>query len=129
MPRLNFVVRVAVCFLFVFLPLHTLDQWFYDHFFRLRGALSQPSPFILVRVNDAKLYQVFGSQSGSFPREEFSFEPKVHSIWYQDFYESLLRQIQLDEPRLIILGSFYEWIDKRKTPQLPYPNLLYAAVL
>lgn len=128
MPRLNFLVRIAVCFLFIFLPLQTLDQWFYDHFFRLRGRVSQPHNFVLVRINDGQLHQAFGHRN-IHPHEEFSFEPKVHAVWYQDFYGPLLDKIQAQKPKLVIFTSFYEWIDHRKVPQANYPNLLYAGAL
>src|SRR5687768_13801144 len=127
MPRLNFLVRVAVCFLFIFLPLHTLDQWFYDHFFRLRGTTRKPTPFILVRVNDAKLYQAFGPARGR--TEELTAEPKTHSLWYSEFYGQLLRTIQDQKPLLVIFTSFFEGIDRKGQPPPGADNLLFAAVL
>lgn len=129
MPRLNFLARVAVCFLFIFLPLHTLDQWFYDHFFRLRGTISRTSNIVLVKVNDTKLHQTFSAHTAAFSDGEYSIEPKTHSIWYQEFYEKLLSQIQADKPRLVIFSSFYEWIDRKSQPPLPYDNLLFSALL
>ncbi len=126
MPRLNFLVRIVVCFFFIFLPLQTLDQWFYDHFFRLRGRLTKPHSYILVRINDGQLHQAFGHQQAD---DGFSFEPKVHSIWYQNFYGPLLAKIQAQKPKLVVFTSFYEWIDHRHTPQVQGPNLLFAAAL
>lgn len=129
MPRINFIVRVAVCFLFIFLPLQTLDQWFYDHFFRLRGSIKRPTNIVLVRVNDNRVLQAFAQKAHPFPSDDLSFEPRAHTLWFQRFYEPLVKAIQAQQPRLIAFTTYYEWIDERRRPRLPGPAPLFAAVL
>lgn len=129
MPRLNFVVRVAVCFLFIFLPLHTLDQWFYDHFFTLRGKQNRPTSFILIRVNDAKLYPPLLRGTLRYSDSLATLEPKQHAIWFRDFYDGLIQRIERDQPQLIIFTSFYDATEAGKPPTPPPPNVIFAAAL
>ena len=129
MPKVNFAVRVAICSLFIFLPLHTLDQWFYDHYFTLRGAQNRPTPFILIPVNDAKLYPMVGKANLHYSSDEFMLDSKQHAIWYRDFYDTLVQEIERDQPQLIIFTSFFKATEAGKPP-MPLPsNVLFAAAL
>jgi len=127
MPKLNFLVRAAVCFLLIFLPLNTLDQWFYDHFFRLRGTQHHATSFILIHVNDAKLYQEF-SQGLTRAADPFGLESR--SIWYSNYYQQLLEQVETDRPRLVVFTSYYEKIEGMgPLPGKAYSNLVFAGAL
>jgi two-component system, OmpR family, phosphate regulon sensor histidine kinase PhoR len=126
MLKLNLTVRVAICFLFVFLPLQNMDQWFYDQYFKLRGKRKQPTPFVLVRVNENKLSSLGGDLSPDVPPGSPAPSPFV---WNSRFYDRLLKKIQSQEPRLIIFTSFYDWVDNPKSKALTYPNVIVSAYL
>jgi two-component system phosphate regulon sensor histidine kinase PhoR len=127
MRKLNILVRLAVCFLFVFLPLHSLDQWFYDHFFTLRGTHQRIPQVVLVTIDDAKLSQR-GPQEKKMLRPREIAKPKGHAVWYSDFYGPLLERIETDSPRLIAFASFFDHVEGK--PALgKFPNLLFSAVL
>lgn len=129
MPKLNFLVRGIVCYLFVFLPLASMDQWFYDHFFRLRGAVQKPTKFVLVRINDSKLYPELPQGNPFLTEEDFAFKSRPLVIWNTKFYNALLSRIEADEPALIVFTSYYEWVDKLARPTLQFPNLLFSAMV
>ncbi len=98
MPRLNYPLRLLLCFLSIFLPLSSLDLWFYDHLFQIRGQLDNATSIILVRVNENQLN-----------------------------YPSLIQSIQLDHPELIVFCSFFDAHEAFDTSGLPYDNILYSA--
>jgi two-component system, OmpR family, phosphate regulon sensor histidine kinase PhoR len=135
MSVLSILIRAALCLIFVFLPLQQMDQWFYDHFFRLRGTRHESSPFVLVRVSDAKLLQLMESDDVLKRKDEFRVEHTLHSVWFQHFYESLLTKILADKPKLVIFTSFFEWIEPISHPSretvgiLNQPNILFSSVV
>ena len=129
MPKLNFLVRGALCFLFVFLTLSSMDQWFYDHFFQLRGPLRRPTQLMLVRINEAKLYPNLPQGNPLLSEEEFAFRSRPLVIWNTKFYNSLLHRIEADTPKLIVFTSYYEWVDRLAKPELPFPNLLFSSIM
>jgi two-component system, OmpR family, phosphate regulon sensor histidine kinase PhoR len=129
MPKINFGIRGAICLLFVFLPLHSLDQWFFDQFFRLRGANRRPTQFLLVRVNDAKLYPYFARDNEAFPWEALQFSPKTHAVWHAGFYEELSKRILDQNPRLLVFAPYYQWVDRRASTQLDPQKVLFASAL
>lgn len=55
MPKLSLLVRVSFCFLFLFLPLENMDEWFYDRYFSIRGPQLSSTSLVLVHVDDAKV--------------------------------------------------------------------------
>src|SRR5687768_11139857 len=114
MPKLSLAVRIALATLLIFLPLQGMDQWFYDHLFRLAGRESRPTPFVLIRVSDKKIFQLLESEQGLFPKDEISIERSSHPVWHQAFYETLLEKIQGTGPQLVVFTSFYEWLAQRK---------------
>ncbi len=129
MPKVNFGIRGAICLLFVFLPLHSLDQWFYDQFFRLRGATHRPTQFLLVRVNDAKLYPYFSRDNGAFPSEALQFSPRTHAVWNAEFYNELARRILAQNPRLMVFSPYYQWEDQKVAAHFDPDRVLFASAL
>jgi two-component system, OmpR family, phosphate regulon sensor histidine kinase PhoR len=131
MRKLNILVRLAVCFLFVFLPLHSLDQWFYDHLFSLRGRHHRTPQLLLVSVNDAKLSMVPGIEKNASLKIDLGRESArrvSHSVWYSHFYSPLLARIEADNPKMIVLASYYGSVDG--TPNFgSYKDLLFSAFL
>src|SRR5262249_40979614 len=127
MRRLNIVVRLAVCFLFVFLPLHSLDQWFYDQFFNLRGSLRRTSPLVFFTVNDAKLSQNTVLEKKMSPHHSSNHKLNKHT-WFGDLYAPLIAHIEKDNPRLVLLSSYFDQVEG-PTQLGPYKNLLFSAVL
>lgn len=127
MPKVNFGIRGAICLLFVFLPLNSLDQWFYDQFFRLRGANHRPTPFLLVRVNEAKLNPYFDPRP--LPREETQFSSKTHAVWHGRFYEELTRRLLSYNPRVVAFTPYFQWVDRKPSPALDPSKLIFASAL
>lgn len=129
MPKLNLIVRTTLCLLFVFLPLESMDEWFYDHFFRLRGTLRKTSDLVLVRVSDAKLQQLL-SKSTLVPEDgDFSIERAHSSVWHRHFYETVLDKIEADSPKLVIFTSFFESVDTRTPLRSKYSNIILSSAL
>jgi len=129
MLKIHVVVRIAVCFLFVFLPLQSMDEWFYDRFFKLRGYHKDPTPFVLIRVNNANLSESLAKEYFHYPKDEPPPGSKGSYIWHHRFYESLIRNIEADSPRLIVFTSFYDSIDDNSVTKIPYPNVILSAYL
>ncbi len=129
MPKVNFGIRGAICLLFVFLPLHSLDQWFYDHFFQLRGATQRPTQFLLVRVNDAKLYPYFARNNGAFPNQAIQFSPRTHAVWQAGFYQQLADRILSQKPSLMVFTPYFQWVDQPEVAQFDPQKVLFASAL
>ncbi len=129
MRSLNFAIRAAICTLFIFLPLQSMDQWFYDHFFRLRGQIKRPNDIVLVRVNDAKLFQLLNQEQIHFPKDEFAIEHSHHSIWHKHFYETILDKIEGDSPKAVVFTSFFEWVDNRAPTKFKYKNVIFSSTI
>lgn len=127
MPKLSLVVRGAICLLFIFLPLHALDQWFYDQFFRLRGTRHKTSPFIIVQVDDAQLYSLMEQRKFYFSRDGMVFAPKTHAIWYRQFYENIVEKIQAGSPKIVVFTSFFNWLSSQKEPTFNEQKVLFSA--
>ena len=87
MPKVHVIVRIAVCLLFVFLPLQSMDEWFYDRFFRLRGVQEHSTPFVLIRVNNANLARSLERESFFYPREEPEPGTRAYTVWQHKFYD------------------------------------------
>src|SRR5690606_26435395 len=103
MYKLNVLIRVTLCFLFVFLPLQSMDEWFFDRFFSIRGELNRPpSDIVLVEVNDAGFVSFSEGFQSTVPEHSHFLESKSHTVWYRAFYEKLLTLIQSQAPRAIV---------------------------
>ena len=111
MPKLTLVARIAICLLLGFLPLTSLDRWFYDQIFRLRGRQLQKTDYLLVRVNDAKLYPLIENAS-PLVQESLLFSPKTHALWVGEFYQTLLERVSSGNPKLIAFTTFFRVIDE-----------------
>jgi two-component system, OmpR family, phosphate regulon sensor histidine kinase PhoR len=130
MLKIHIVIRIAMCFLFVFLPLRNMDEWFYDRFFRVRGPQRHPpSSLVLVRVNNANLSQ--SVERENFP--DLTFETvsllKSSNLWHARFYQPLLDRIERDKPRLVIFTTFFEGVDDPKHTSMPFDNVIFSAIL
>lgn len=114
MPHLSLLIRAAICFVFVFLPLQNLDQWFYDRLFRLRGARHRPTSFVLVQTS------LTDQTEGGYA-----------NIWPSRDYRNLLEKIEADHPKLIVFASYFDRVppghDSRSTDR--QPDLIFSASL
>lgn len=129
MPRLNFVIRALICTLLLFLPLQSMDKWFYDHFFRLRGKNRAPSNIALVRVSDAKFTQLLQNADSKFSKEDFSIEHSRYSVWHRQFYETVLDKIEGDGPAAVAFTQFFEWTDGKPTSVSKHPNVFFSSLV
>lgn len=120
MFRLNFLARVAVCFLFVFLPLQHMDQWFYDRFFRIRGHSRRPTQIVLVRVADHKLVPTISPHAVKSTKLPYA-------VWYSAFYETLLQKLKQAHPKLIVMASYYE--TKEGPSKANHTGILFSSLL
>ena len=126
-PRLNLALRTLVCFLLIWIPFQSLDQWFFDRFFKVRGKLFKPTTLTLVHVNPYN-----DSESTIDPKitdphpREFS---RDHNIWNDNYFRQLIAKIRSDNPRLIVIGSYYDFV--RYQPELDWDtsDLVFSAVL
>ncbi len=109
MLRLSLIVRALICFSCVFLPLHNLDRWFYDHLFRLRGSQYKSTNIILININETKLISQLQNQQIELRPENQAFSPKTHTLWNKAFYENLLKIIADQKPKLIVFTTFFNW--------------------
>lgn len=122
--------RIAVCFLFVFLPLHSLDEWFYDQYFKIRGFKQIPTELILAPVNDVKLLRFQGKENPGSPGVQQSWDLRTRSsVWYHDFYGALLKRITAQKPKLIVFTTFFDQVDDPKRASLNFPNVVFSAIL
>lgn len=128
MPRLNFVIRALICTLFVFLPLQSMDKWFYDHFFRLRGKNRQMTNIVLVRVSDAKFAQLLNHEKTSSLPEEIVEQPR-HSIWHHRFYETVLDKIEGDSPKAVVFTQYFEWTEPKNISAPKYENVFFSSTI
>jgi len=102
----------------IFIPLGNLDQWLYDQFFKLRGTQNNDTSIVLVRVSDAKLYQLSQKDSHSLPLKALAIEQGNLSIYLNSFYSDLIKKLSQTQPRLIVFTQFFDWIDLN-TPSRP----------
>lgn len=130
MLKVHVAVRIAVCFLFVFLPLQSMDEWFYDRFFQLRGYYhEQPSPFVLIRINPTTLSLSPHREKYHFPNSDALPSRRNQNIWHQEFYESLLDTIEQKKPQLIVFTTYFDGVDHPNMSYRPPANVLFSAYL
>lgn len=126
-PRLNLALRTLVCFLLIWIPFQSLDQWFFDRFFKVRGKLFKPTTLTLVQVNPYN-----DSESTIDPKitdphpSEFS---KDHNIWNDNYFRQLITKIRSDNPRLIVVGSYYDFVRYQPEVEWNTSDLVFSAVL
>jgi len=102
-----------------------MDQWFYDHFFRLRGTQQFDTPFILVRVNEAKLYPLLPMAQ----KERLHTDQYPMGVFHQHFYEKLVEMIAAQDPKLIIFTAYHHIPPEITRLTEKFPNLIVAAGL
>jgi len=130
MLKVHVAVRIAVCFLFIFLPLQSMDEWFYDRFFQLRGYYhEQPTQFVLIRINPTNLTLSPHREKYHFPATDALPSRRNQNIWYQQFYENLLGQIGKGNPELIVFTTYFDGTDHPDLRYTPPPNVLFSAYL
>lgn len=130
MLKVHVAVRIAVCFLFIFLPLQSMDEWFYDRFFQLRGYYHEhPTPFVLIRVNSASLLASSQREKYHFPLADALASRRNQNFWYPQFYEKLLDQIEKDKPDLVVFTTYFDGVNPPKAKYTPPPNVLFSAYL
>jgi two-component system, OmpR family, phosphate regulon sensor histidine kinase PhoR len=128
MLKIHIGLRIAVCFLFVFLPLQSMDEWFYDRFFQLRGYYHEsPTPFVLIRLNNASLSPP-APDIFQFPLDIHPAQ-KARANWYRAVDERLLERVEQDKPRLVVFTSFFDGVENPEQ-LVPRPsNVIYSAYL
>lgn len=127
MPKIHVVVRIAVCFLFIFVPLNSMDEWFYDRFFRVHGYHEAPANFVLIRVNNANLSHSVQKENFHYPKDELVPGSRSHTMWHQDFYDTLLTRIQADEPKIIAFTSYFDSVDAPPKAKVRGNNVIFSA--
>jgi signal transduction histidine kinase len=128
--KVNLAVRIAACAALVFIPLQGIDQWFYDKFFRFRVPRTAPSEIVIVRVDDAHIPELLAKADSRFSGERLSFNPAGYAIWYDSYYRELVRRIQTHRPRLVIFGTYYDWVHvDADSPTEPISGVLFSATL
>lgn len=121
--KFNLILRFLVCASLIFIPLGNLDEWLYDQLFRLRGKQQTDTSIVLVRVSDAKIYQLLQKDKDTFPLKTLAIEQGNLSFWLSPFYSSLIKKLSPTQPKLIVFTQFFDWVDHR-TSQLPSSNKL-----
>ncbi len=127
--KVSFLVRVLISSVLIFAPLASLDQWFYDQFFRVRGKLRKPTEIVMVRVSDAKILQLLERDLVQFNSDGFAFEHSTHSIWFLPFYEKILKQIELSDPKIIVFTPFFEWVIQSQSHLLEADNIIFSSLI
>ena len=123
-------IRAGLCLAFVFLPLAGMDQWFYDHFFRLRGTLRGNSPFVLLRVPDSLLFPLPALVSPS-PASRISTPLRTRPIttWHSETYDELVPRLRAAGASLVVFTAFYEQADRQNQPVLRGTDLIFASLI
>lgn len=125
MLKLNFLIRFALCFLFVMLPLTNLDEWFYDKFFRIRGKrIDSKNNIVLIEMADPNPNAgLFSDQPLGIPTPEI----KKPNIWNEQFHGALLSKLLEAHPRLIIVTTYFSSASSIH----PYerPEILFSGIL
>jgi two-component system, OmpR family, phosphate regulon sensor histidine kinase PhoR len=129
MFRLNLILRLLVCLIFIFLPLGNLDEWLYDQFFNLRGTQQRETPIVLLRVSDAKVYQLLQHDKATLPPHTLAIERGNLSFWLEPFHSDLIRKIKQANPQLIIFTQFYDWVDHRTLSTFENKNIIFSGTI
>jgi two-component system, OmpR family, phosphate regulon sensor histidine kinase PhoR len=125
-PRLNLTLRTFVCFFLIWIPFQSLDQWFYDRFFRVRGTLFNTSPIVLVQVEPYR-----GAENAIDPNitDPHLPEDKNHHVWDDSYFRKLVTKIRADSPRMIVIASYYDLVRFVPGKEWEKNDLVFSAVL
>lgn len=126
-PRLNLILRTLVCFFLIWIPFQSLDQWFYDGFFKVRGRLFKPSSVVLVQADEYR-----GSQENVIDPNITDPHPtsfKDHHVWDDAYFKKLIDRIRADGPRLIVIASYYDLVRYVPGTLWDKSDLVFSAVL
>ncbi len=129
MLRLNLIFRLAVCIALIFLPLGNLDEWLYDQFFKLRGVQKRETPIVLIKVSDAKVYQLLQQDKATLSTNTLAIEHGNLSLWLRPFYSEIIKKLSLTKPQLLVFTQFYDWVDHRKPGNLNLKNIVYSGTI
>jgi len=99
MPSPTLVLRFFVAVCLIWLPLQSFDLWLYDQLFRLKPRSQSPTSIVLVTLSPGKLQQHLSNSEASI------------DTWYSDLYDSFLKQLSLQKPKLIIFTQRYKEVD------------------
>ncbi len=113
MPKLHLLVRCALSLALVAVPLTSMDQWFYDVFFRLRGEIRPKSNIVLVKLNESRLMPT-PERSRVIPKNDTFLKSRPLATWHADVYETLLAKIREGHPSLIAFANYYERVEMKK---------------
>ncbi len=128
--RWNMLVRVILCFLFIFLPLPSLDLWFYGQYFKIRGLKQTPTNIVLIHVNDTQWLKQPSKEGLGAVRIREALDLRARpAAWDPDFYDGLLKKIQLFDPKLVVFTTFYDTPKYRSSPAIRDPNVIFSAIL
>ncbi len=129
MVKFNLIVRLLVCVLLIFIPLGNLDEWLYDQFFKIRGTLNKETSIVLVRVSDAKIYQLLQRDKETLPLNTLAIEQGNLSLWLSPFYSDLIKKISQTKPKLIMFTQFFDWVDHRTRSLTGFSPLVFSATI
>ncbi len=125
----SFFIRFGICCILIFVPLSSLDQWFYDHFFKLRGKKRAETQVVLVKVSDTKILQLLEKDPVHKDSEGFAIEHSTHSLWYKPYYDKLIENIEKGSPKVIVFTPFYEWVIQKRSEEFPQQNLIFSSII
>ena len=119
MPKLSLLVRVSFCFLFLFLPLENMDEWFYDRYFSIRGPQLSSTSLVLVHVDDAKVPASNPKVNWPLPLEPQPDPVQMYPVWHQQFYAALVASIRKQSPSALVFSSYFGSTTGDETLRLP----------
>lgn len=90
MKAVQIIIRAHICFFFVFVPLHNIDDWAYDQFFKLKKNFQKPGNISLVEVSNPGYGQT--------------------QDW-KNSYPALIKTILDQDPQLLIVASYLETLE------------------
>lgn len=127
MPKVSLLVRVSFCFLFLFLPLDHMDDWFYDRFFAVRGRRHRPTPVVLVVLDDATLPASPPKVNWPLPLGPQTDPPARYPVWDVDRQGRLLEALFSHGPRVVAFATYFGEVEpKGSEVELP-ENLVLPA--
>lgn len=129
MFKFSLIFRLAVCVGLIFLPLGNLDQWLYDHFFKLRGSQKRETPIVLIRVSDAKVYQLLQQSKSALPSSNLAIEQGNLSLWLKPFYSEIIKKLNSTQPKLLVFTQFYDWVDSRQSETSHFKNIIFSGLI
>ncbi len=127
MPKWTLLIRIAGCLVLVLVPITSMDQWLYDHFFKLRGSLRDTPGILLIRVHEEKLYPRYSAKMQRPQEGETSLQAKRLFAWQSELYRTLINKLNGQGAKLIVFSTYFDWVNK---PEAPLPkNVILSSVL